>query len=82
MKNAKQENSEMVRTVRREMSRHTADFSEVQITSFHGTVHLHGRVRSMRGHEGSMEESANNFLKALRSRAGVKDVIVEWTYTF
>lgn len=79
---AKQQNSEMVRTVRREMSRHTVDFSEVQVTSSHGTVHLHGRLRSMRGHEDRMEEAATNFLKALRSRTGVKDIIVEWTVTF
>lgn len=78
--NAKHENQEMCRMVRREMGRHSIDCSEVQVSTTHGTVSLHGRLRPMRGHEANFETAITGFLKALRSRPGVRDIMAEWTY--
>jgi hypothetical protein len=78
----KAEGQEMCRMVRREMGRHSVDCSEVQVSVTHGMVHLHGRVRPMRGHEGVFEVSVNALLKALRQRPGVRDVVAEWTALF
>lgn len=78
--NARSANLEMTRMVRREMGRHSLDCGEVQISASHGTITLHGRVRAMRGHEDAFESSLNGFLKALRTRPGIRDVVAEWTY--
>lgn len=79
MSKAKTENLEMCRAVRREMGRHSLDCSEVQVTAVHGQIHLHGRVRPLRGHEGGFETAINGLLKALRSRSGIREVYPEWT---
>ncbi len=78
----KAENQETGRVVRREFSRHTVDTSDVQISTNHGVVTLHGRVRPMRGHESGFEENVTAMLKVLRQRAGIRDVIVEWKAIF
>jgi hypothetical protein len=82
MNKQKAEGQEMCRMIRREMGRHTVDCSEVQVSCTHGSVHLHGRVRPMRGHEGAFESSVNGLLKALRQRPGIRDVHAEWTCVF
>ena len=82
MNKQKTESQEMCRTIRREMGRHSVDCSEVQVSFTHGTVHLHGRVRPLRGHEGGFETSVTGLLKALRQRPGIRDVIAEWTCVF
>ena len=80
MNNAKSENLELTRLVRREMGRHSLDCGEVQVSASHGHITLHGRVRAMRGHEAGFQSSMSEFLKALRQRPGVRDVVAEWTY--
>ncbi|GAB4457034.1 MAG: hypothetical protein OHK0029_16030 [Armatimonadaceae bacterium] len=79
MRNAKAENREFCNLIRREMSRHAVNCSEVQVQSSHGVIHLHGKVRPMRGMEGTFKSDITNLLKALRQRPGVRDVICEWT---
>jgi hypothetical protein len=75
---AKTENLELGRVVRRELGRHALDCAEVTITAHHGVIYLHGRVRPMRGHETVFELSVSNFLKVVRQRPGVREVIAEW----
>jgi len=75
----KSENLEFSRAARREMSRHTVDCGEVQISASHGVIYLHGRVRPMRGHEENFEQGVTGLLKALRQRMGVRDVVTDWT---
>jgi len=75
---AKTENLELGRMVRRELGRHALDSGEVTITAHHGVIYLHGRVRPVRGHEAVFELSVSNFLKALRQRHSVREVIAEW----
>lgn len=71
---------ETVRAVRRELSRHAIDVSEAVVSAMHGVVHLTGRVKPLRGHEAEFEEEVNNLPKILRQRAGIRDVIMEWSY--
>jgi hypothetical protein len=79
---AKTENLELGRMVRRELGRHALDSGEVTVSANHGVIYLHGRVRPVRGHEAIFEQSVNNFLKAVRQRHGVRDVIAEWMAVF
>jgi len=79
---AKQENQEQCRTVRREMGRHSVDCGEVQVSVSHGVIHLHGRIRPLRGHEATFEAAVTGLLKSLRQRSGVRDVITEWTCVY
>jgi hypothetical protein len=79
---AKTENMDFSRAARREMSRHTLDCGEVQVSASHGVIYLHGKIRPLRGHEDNFEESVNALLKALRQRMGVRDVITDWTCVF
>jgi hypothetical protein len=61
------------------MGRHSVDCGEVQVSASHGVIHLHGRIRPMRGHEEHLEQGVTGLLKALRTRPGIRDVITEWT---
>jgi hypothetical protein len=79
---AKAENLEFSRAARREMSRHSVDCGEVQVSASHGVIYLHGKVRPMRGHEENFESGVIALLKALRQRTGVRDVITDWTCIF
>lgn len=78
--NAKGENQDMCRQVRREMGRHNVDYSEVQVSASHGIIHLHGRVRSLRGQEGNFESAIASVLKALRQARGIREVHAEWHF--
>ena len=82
MSNQKAENREMTRHLRKEMSRFTLDCNEVQVGFTHGNVTLHGRVRSLRGHEETFESSLLALLKMLRAQRGVRDVMAEWTVVY
>jgi|GEM_PF-603241 hypothetical protein len=77
--NAKTENREVCNNIRREMSRHTVNCNEVQISSSHGVIHLFGKVRAIRGYEATFKSDVANLLKALRQKPGIRDVITEWT---
>lgn len=78
-KTSKAENQEMERMVRREMNRFILDSGDVRITAANGIVRLHGRVRPVRGRESIFEGELDTFLKALRQRPGIHDIVVEWS---
>jgi len=82
MSNLKAESREMTRHLRKEMARFTVDCNDVQIGVSHGNVSLHGRVRSIKGHEATFESSLTALLKALRAQRGVRDVLAEWTVVY
>lgn len=75
----KEENRDMTRLLRKEMSRFTVNVSEVQISVSHGNVSLYGRIRPMKGHEEAFESSIAALLKGLRAQRGVRDVQPQWT---
>jgi hypothetical protein len=77
--NPKREAQEQNRQLRREMGRHSVDTGEVTISFAHGVIHLHGKVRPLRGHEEHFESEVTALLKALRQRPGIRDVITDWT---
>ncbi len=70
--------AELVRMVRRELSRFCIDISETIVASTHGVVHLNGRVRPIRGHENEFSEEIVKVQRVLRQRPGIRDVILEW----
>jgi len=74
----KAQNLETSRAARREMSRHKVDCSEVEVSVSHGVIHLHGRVRPLRGHEAEFDTAVVALVKGLRERHGIRDVIAEW----
>jgi hypothetical protein len=69
---------ELVRTIRRELSRFSLDISETIVAATHGIVHLNGRVRPIRGHEHDFTEEITKVHRVLRQRPGVRDVVLEW----
>jgi len=77
--NKKAESQEQSRQVRKEMARHSVDCSEVTVMVTHGVVQLHGRIRPMKGHEGSFDEAISGLLKGLQQRQGIREVITYWT---
>ncbi|MEI6431924.1 MAG: hypothetical protein WCP07_07060 [bacterium] len=79
MNKAKEEQMMENRAVRKEMTRCAIDCGEVIIDVTHGQVHLFGKVRAMRGREGTFEADLAMMLKNLRKRPGIRDVITEWT---
>jgi hypothetical protein len=72
----------MCTDARREISRYSVDCNEVQINASHGIIYLYGKVRPLRGHEGTFEADVTTMLKGLRQRSGIRDVITEWTCLF
>lgn len=82
VKSAKGENREMTRTIRKEMARFAVDCSEVMIGCNHGNITLHGKVRSVKGHEAGFETSIKSLLTALRAQRGVRDVLAEWNLSY
>ena len=78
----KAESQEMCRVVRREMGRHSVNCGEVQVSAAHGTIHLHGKVRPLRGHEENFESAVNGLLTSLRARPGIREVYAEWACVF
>ena len=73
------ESQEMCRSVRREMGRHSVNCSEVEISATHGVIHLHGKVRPMRGQEEVFDSALKGMLTSLRQRPGIRDVYAEWS---
>lgn len=76
--NSQMTDAELVRTIRRELSRFSIDISETIVASTHGIVHLNGRVRPIRGHENDFNEEVTKVQRVLRQRPGVRDLILEW----
>lgn len=79
---SKEANRTMSSEARREMTRYSIDCNEVQVSSNHGIIFLHGRVRPLRGREATFEADVTMMLKGLRQRSGIRDVITEWTCIF
>ena len=73
------EDVETVRYVRRELARRQLDTGETQVCAMRGIIHLNGRVRPIRGHEGDFEAEIHTLYKVLKQRAGVRDVVMEWS---
>jgi hypothetical protein len=77
--NKKTEAKEMNRHIRTEMARHSVDCSEVITESSHGVIQLYGKVKALKGHEGSFSAERDALIKGLRQKSGIRDVIINWT---
>lgn len=69
---------EAVRTARREMARHKLDTTETQVGVSHGVVHIVGKVRPAPGQESIFAEEIKSLYKCLKSRPGIRDVMLDW----
>jgi hypothetical protein len=49
----------------------------MDIKAVHGTVYLRGQVRKLRGHNVDLEKEMDIIARTLRSKPGIRDVIVE-----
>ena len=78
MAHSKEAAKEQNRDVRAVMARHSLDFGQVSVTVTHGVVYLNGRVRTLRGYESQYREIREAFLKALRAKTGIREVVEQW----
>ena len=74
----KEQAKEQNRDVRAIMARHSLDFGQVTVTVTHGTVYLYGRVRCLRGYGTQFDEIRAAFLKGLRAKTGIREVVEQW----
>ena len=79
MNKAKELQMSQGREIRKEMGRHSVDCGEVLVSLSNGQIHLFGKVRAMRGHEGTFQSDLDSLIKSLRKRNGIRDVITDWT---
>jgi osmotically-inducible protein OsmY len=78
MAHSKEAAKEQNRDVRAVMARHSLDFGQVSVTVTHGVAYLYGRVRTLRGYESQYREIREAFLKALRAKTGIREVVEQW----
>ncbi|MGQ9923554.1 MAG: hypothetical protein ACUVSM_06370 [Armatimonadota bacterium] len=71
------EDAATTRLVRREIVRRRIDDTMLQVNSMHGVVYIRGEVRSLRGENCDLEAEMNIIHRILRSRPGIRDVIIE-----
>jgi hypothetical protein len=74
------EDAATTRLVRREIVRRRIDDSLLQVNSMHGVVYIRGEVRSLRGEPCDLEAEMNIIHRILRSRPGIRDVVIEVNY--
>ena len=74
---AKPEDAEGIRTVRKEFARRPIDISLMNITYHHGVVRLGGQVKTIRGHDLDLRAELETIAKALRTKANIRDVVIE-----
>ncbi len=74
------EDAATTRLVRREIVRRRIDDTLLQVNSMHGVVYIRGEVRSLRGETCDLESEMNIIHRILRSRPGIRDVIIEVNY--
>ncbi len=74
---ARPEDAEGIRTVRKEFARRPIDISLLIVTYHHGIVRLGGQVKTMRGHDLDLRAELETIAKALRTKANIRDVVIE-----
>lgn len=68
------------RLVLREISKRHVDTSLMTVSVSHGVVYLRGTVRGIRGHDIDIKNEMEVIRRILRSKAGIRDVIIELTF--
>jgi len=71
------EDIEAMRLVRKELARRPIDLTLAQIFISHGIVRVGGQVRAMRGHEMDLKAELELIAKILRTKPGIRDVVID-----
>lgn len=71
------EDAQMTRMAQREISRRYIDTSRLDVKAMHGVVYLRGVVRPLRGHEVDLNHELQVINRVLRSKPGIREVIIE-----
>ncbi|MDH7481216.1 MAG: BON domain-containing protein [Armatimonadota bacterium] len=74
------EDVQMTRLVQREIGRRYIDSRQLDVRVIHGVVYIRGTVRKIRGHDVSLEAEMEIIRRILRSKPGIRDVIMDVTY--
>lgn len=74
------EDVQMTRLVQREIGRRYIDSRQLDVRVIHGVVYIRGTVRKIRGHDVSLEAEMEIIRRVLRSKPGIRDVIMDVTY--
>ncbi|MCL6518951.1 MAG: hypothetical protein K6T99_03910 [Armatimonadetes bacterium] len=74
------EDVQMTRLVQREIGRRYIDSRQLDVRVIHGVVYIRGIVRKIRGHDVSLEAEMEIIRRILRSKPGIRDVIMDVTY--
>lgn len=70
----------MTRLVQREIGRRPIDARLLDVRAVHGVVYIRGPVRRLRGHDVNLEHEMEVIRRVLRSKPGIRDVIMDVTY--
>ncbi len=71
------EDAATTRLVRREITRRRIDDTKLQVNAMHGVVYLRGEIQALKGTECDIESELHIISRILRSRPGIRDVIME-----
>ncbi len=73
------EDVQMTRLVQREIGRRYIDTRQLDVKVIHGIVYMRGVVRQIRGHDVNLEAELEIIRRILRSKPGIRDVIMDVT---
>ncbi len=71
------EDAATTKMVRREIVRRHIDVTSLQVNAMHGVVYLRGQVKPLLGRECDLEAEMLIIHRILRSRPGIRDVVLE-----
>ena len=73
------EDTALTREIMREIGRHPVDATNLHVHVSHGVVYLTGKLDKMRGYhqDEDLEESIHIIAKAIKHKAGIRDVSCE-----
>ena len=71
------EDAQMARMVHREISRRYIDSSKLDVKAIHGVVYLRGTIARLRGHDVDLRRELDVIDRVLRSKPGIRDVVME-----
>lgn len=74
------EDAAMTRLVQREIGRRPIDSRLLDVRAVHGIVYIRGQVRRLRGHDVNLEHEMEIIRRVLKSKPGIRDVIMDVTY--
>ncbi len=69
--------SETTRLAQREIGRRSIDSSRLDVRATHGVVYLRGTIERLRGHDTDLRHELEVIHRVLRTKPGIREVIIE-----